>query len=397
VDHKIQLLQIIYSFDIEGSGGGIARFAVALSQALNKDLFDVTLCGLWNTRMPGERQHILRLKSQGINAFMAADWSASHPMQSFIDSYRSITRFLKNHPIDIIHSHSEFSDVITMLLKFYPSMKVIIRTLHNGYQLEWYKRPIRRLVFTNMLYPIFYNGEIGVAEHVVKNLNHRWLAQKLNRHGTLLRNAIDLSRFKNKQHLDDKSLLGLDIPAHAYVIGTIGRLREEKGYMFLLEAISILLAQSTEPIYLIIIGTGDLADALHAQSKALNIADRVIFTGPREDIERLLDGMDLFVCSSLWEGFSTAILEAMVAGVPVLATDIPGNHELIVPGVTGWMIAPGNSAALADAMKSIISLPSNQTKTVVEAAALKAGEFTIDSIAKQHEQYYLSWLGKIKG
>jgi glycosyltransferase involved in cell wall biosynthesis len=397
VDHKIHLLQIIYSFDVEGTGGGIARFAIALSQALNRDMFDVAVCGLWNTGTAGEYQRIEHLNSQGIKAFTAADWDPAHPMRSLIDSYRSLARFIKQHPLDLIHSHSEFSDVVAMFLKVHPGASAIVRTLHNGYKLEWRKRPIRRFIFTNTLYPIFYRAEIGVAEHVVVNLDHRWLARTLHRKAFLLRNAIDFNRFHDVQHLVDKSLLGLGIPSQAYVIGTIGRLREEKGYFYLLEAVSRLVRQTDLPIFLIIIGTGDLADSLKAQSKALNIADRVIFTGPREDIEYLLSGIDLFVCSSLWEGFSTAILEAMAAGVQVLATDIPGNRELISPGVTGWIVTPGDPAALADTMKKIIKFSKEQSAPIIQAASNKAVEFTIDKVARQHEQHYQLWLKNKKG
>jgi glycosyltransferase involved in cell wall biosynthesis len=126
----------------------------------------------------------------------------------------------------------------------------------------------------------------------------------------------------------------------------------------------------------------------------LSIDDRVVFTGPREDIEYLLSGIDLFVCSSLWEGFSTALLEAMALRVPVLATDIPGNRELITPGVTGWMVAPGDSKALAQEMERIIGLPADQFTKIVQAAASRASEFNIDHVARQHELYYQLWLGK---
>ena len=394
MDHKIQILQIIYSFDVEGSGGGIARFAIALSQALNKDMFDVSLCGLWNTGTTGESQRIEMLNSQGINAFTASDWISTRPLQSLLDSYRNLARYIQTHPMDIVHSHSEFSDVVALMLKLYPGTGAIVRTLHNGYQLEWRKRPFRRLLFTKTLYPLFYKAEIGVADHVVKNLNHRWLAEKINRKGTLLRNAIDLARFNHVRHLDDKSKLGLGLPSHAYVIGTVGRLREEKGYGVLLEAASILLTKSSEPIFFVIVGTGDLADSLEARSSQLSIDDRVVFTGPREDIEHLLSGIDLFVCSSLWEGFSTALLEAVALRVPVLATDIPGNRELITPGVTGWMVAPGDSKALAQEMERIIGLPADQCKKIVQAAASRASEFNIDHVARQHELYYQLWLGK---
>jgi glycosyltransferase involved in cell wall biosynthesis len=394
VNNKIHILQLVYSFDVEGTGGGITRFVLALSQELDKHLFDITICGLWNMSTPGESERIQELNSQGIRAFTAADWDSRHPMQSLIRSYRKLVNFTRAHSIDIIHSHSEFSDVIALLLKLFPGSNAIVRTLHNGYQLEWRMRPGRRLLFSNILYPLFYNAEIGVADHVVHNLDCRWLAQRLNRKAYLLRNAIDSTRFRGIQHMDDKSSLGLGIPQQAFVIGTVGRLREEKGYNFLLDAASLLIPQIDRPSYFIIVGTGDLEDALITQAKAMGIDKQVIFTGPRGDIEYLLSGMDLFVCSSLWEGFSTAVLEAMAAGVPVLVTDIPGNRELIEPNVSGWMVVPGNASELCSAMIKIIDAPSEQLHMVIQAAMDKASEFSIEKVVEQHEQYYKDWLGK---
>ncbi len=388
VENKIHLLQLIYSFDVEGSGGGIARFVISLCQALNKELFDVSIGGLWNMGTENEQIRMRKLNEEGIKAFTAADWNPSHPLHSLIVSYKGLSRFIKKSSVEVIHSHSEFSDIVTLMLKFQPGVPTIIRTLHNGYPIEWRKRPIRRLVLSNTLYPIFYNSEIGVAAHVVSNLNQRWLARRLGREATLLRNAIDLRRFMGLHHLEEKSKLGMDIPDDGYVIGTVGRLREEKGYAYLLEAASLLVQQYTDPIYFVIIGAGDLADRLVEQARRLQIGERVIFTGPRQDIEFLLSGMDIFVCSSLWEGFSTAVLEAMAAGVPVLATDIPGNRELIKPDVNGWMIPPGDPEALSKEIVNIIAKPLKERQIIARAAEKVAADYSIERIAKQHEEWY---------
>ena len=390
VNKRIKLLQIIYSFDVEGTGGGIARFAISLSQALDPKIFDVTICGLWNTGTNTELEHIQKLNSLGVRAVTAANWDKDHPYQSLWKSYQGLKMFIQQSPVDIVHSHSEFSDIVSLMLKFSPGIPVIIRTLHNGYPLEWRRRYIRRILLTYILYPICFNSEVGVARHVVANMDRRWLTKLLGHHSKLLHNAIDVSKHSGCNYLTDKSKLGLAIPGETYVIGTVGRLREEKGYDTLLEAAALVIRQTAIPIKFLIIGDGDMAKSLQDLAKNLGISEQVIFTGPRSDIEFLLSGMDLFVCSSYWEGFSTAVLEAMAAGVPVLATDIPGNRELIEPEKTGWMVPSHDATALAEEIMNVLNMPTEERQIIVDRAKKVPLTYSIDIIAKQHEILYVN-------
>jgi glycosyltransferase involved in cell wall biosynthesis len=390
VDNRLRVLQIIYSFDIEGSGGGVARFAIALSHALDKNLFDVSICGLWDTGKETERQHLNELNTLGVKAFTAATWDEKKPYLSLWKSYQGLRTSIEKSKVDIVHSHSEFSDIVSLMLKLYPGVPIIMRTLHNGYPIEWRKRYIRRVLLSYILYPLLFNSEIGVARHVVKNMDRRWLAKLLNHKAILIHNAINIGKFSRIDHISDKSKLGLAIPSDAVVIGSIGRLRIEKGYDTMLEAAAEVIQQTEGSIKFIIIGTGELEETLIKQAQKLNISDHVIFTGPRTDIEFLLSGMDLFVSSSYWEGFSTSVLEAMAAGVPVLATDIPGNRELVEPGINGWLVAAHNPDALAQEIISHINTPIKIKQGIIEQGQKVAFTYSIQSVAKQYQSLYES-------
>lgn len=387
MDRRIRVTQVIYSFDVEGTGGGLSRFVIALSQSLKQNEFDVTVCSLWNMGTPSEKKRIEQLNAAGVRAFAATDWDASKPTLSLWKSYQGLRGYLRKHPCEIVHSHSEFSDIVTLMTKFIPGVPFILRTLHNGFQVEWRKRYLRRLLLTNLLYPLVYNGEIGVSKHVVNNMNRRWLSQRLKHKAILIYNAIDTSRFAQIQHEVDKTTLRLGIPSDAYLVGTVGRLCEEKGYSILISAAEKVI-QQIHNAYLVIVGAGELKESLQAHAKALHIDEHVIFTGPRSDIEILLSGMDLFVCSSLWEGLSTAVLEAMAAGVPVLATDIPGNRELITPEVNGWLVPAKDVNALAFGILMIYQLSNQERQEVTSNARQAALSYSIDAIAEQHSRYY---------
>ena len=386
MDKRIRILLVIFSFDIEAIGGGISRFAVSLSEALDSTNFQVFLCGLWNRGTQVETDRIKMLNDEGIHAFTCAPWNDQHPYHSFYESYRALRLFLKSNPIDIIHSHSLFGDIIALLLNFEGKAPTIIRTLHNELRTEWSRRPLRRLILTNFLYPLAFDVEIGVSQYITASLNQRWFARLLGRHAITIHNALDIDRLKRVNHdrLGIKRELG--IPENAFLVGSIGRLTKQKGFDVFLNAAAQVIKSSPE-FHFIIIGDGEDANLLKQQANDLKIENRILFTGSRSDVDRLITSLDLFVCSSRWEGLSTVILEAMAAGIPILATDIPGNRELLQSGISAWFVPVENAGALADGMISAFQDPGRR-KEYAQNALKRIDSFRIEDIAKSYEQIY---------
>jgi glycosyltransferase involved in cell wall biosynthesis len=261
-----------------------------------------------------------------------------------------------------------------------------MRTVHNGYRHEWRNRPLRRLILSNLLYPLMFDIEIGVAPSIVSHLNRRWVAKRIGKVALLVPNAINLARFAVTPTDPYQVKQSLGIPNDAFVVGTIGRLAEEKNYGCLLQAAAIVLQQLPD-VYFLIVGEGELADSLKRLATRLNIAPRVNFMGPRPDVERLLAGMDLFVSSSLWEGISTTILESMAAGVPVAATDIPGTRELVHHLENGWLAPPADATALARTIVEALHNPL-QREEFVRRAREVAQRYAIEKIAAEYKAIY---------
>jgi glycosyltransferase involved in cell wall biosynthesis len=386
MEKRIRILLVIFSFDIEAVGGGISRFAVSLSEALDSTKFQISLCGLWNRGTQVETDRIKMLNDAGIHAFTCAPWNDQHPYHSFYESYRTLRLILKNNPIDIIHSHSLFGDIIVLLLNFEGKAPAIIRTLHNELRTEWSRRPLRRLILTNFLYPMAFDVEIGVSQYITESLNQRWFARLLGRRAITIHNALDINRFKRVNH--DRLMIKreLGIPENAFLVGSIGRLTKQKGFDVFLNAAAQAIKSSPE-FYFIIIGDGEDATSLKRQAFELKLENRILFTGSRSDIDRLLTTLDLFVCSSRWEGLSTVLLEAMAAGIPILATDIPGNRELLQPGISAMFVPVENAVALAEGMISAYQDPV-RTKEYAQNALTNIDSFRIEDIALIHEQIY---------
>lgn len=383
---RIRVVQIIHGFGVEGAGGGVGRFAIELSRALNPDRFEVSVYGLWDRGTPFERERVRQLDAEGIRAFIAAEWDESHPYRSFWRAFRAIQEALSQKPVDIVHSHHEFADVVALLLK--PGLKParIMRTVHYGYRYEWKKRPLRRLFLTNLLYPFLFDLEIGVSPAIVENLNRRPLSRLLRRQALCVYNAIDLARFDSTKTDPLRKRRSLNLPENAPIIGTVGRLTEQKGYAYLIEAAALVL-QHLPNAYFLIVGDGELKEALRTQAQQLGIASRVIFTGPRSDVEELFSCMEVFASSSLWEGLPSVIMESMAAGVPIVGTDIPGTRDLIQHQVTGWLVPPADSKALADAIIAMVRSPLIRQGIVCRAREA-VQRFSITAVAETYAALY---------
>jgi len=143
------------------------------------------------------------------------------------------------------------------------------------------------------------------------------------------------------------------VPGDALVVGTIGRLNEQKGHRYLLEAAPALLA-SRPRARLVIVGDGDLMASLKTQAAALRVADRVTFAGHRTDVPDLLGALDVFCISSTYEGTPLALFEAMAAGKAIVSTAVDGCREVLEDGVTGLLVPPRDSAALAAALGRVL-------------------------------------------
>lgn len=171
------------------------------------------------------------------------------------------------------------------------------------------------------------------------------------------------------------------------VLGTVGHLAGHKGHGYLLEAMQYL-PQSDPHVGVIIAGTGALRAALEAQAATLGMAERVCFTGFREDILSLIQGFEIFVFPSYLEGLGTSMLDAMALRKPVVATRAGGIPEVVQDGVTGLLVPPRDPAALAQALLYLLRYP-EQGKTFGEAGRRRVEQhFTSTQMARRTMQIY---------
>ena len=164
----------------------------------------------------------------------------------------------------------------------------------------------------------------------------------------VVQNGVDWAEHQ-AAHCRDEVRSELGVSPEMTVIGTVGGLRPVKGYDVLIRAAALLLPQRPS-VRLAIVGDGEQRGALTDLAVSEGVADRVLFLGARQDVPRLMSGFDVFVLSSHSEAFPISALQAMAAGLPVVATDVGCLSEIVEPEVTGLLVPPGRPEALSHAL-----------------------------------------------
>jgi glycosyltransferase involved in cell wall biosynthesis len=204
----------------------------------------------------------------------------------------------------------------------------------------------------------------------------------------LLQNGVDTEHFRvSEPGAQARAAVGLD-PKRP-VIGTVGRLEDRKGHEQLLLALRTMStrANGRRPQGLIV-GDGPLRDPLRARARELGIADDVQFTGTVTDVRPHLAAMDVFVLPSWAEGMSNALMEAMAAGRPVVATAVGGNSEVVADGRTGVLVPPGDPDAIAEAVSSLLGEPAQASELGAAARTFVTDRFGARARVAELERLY---------
>jgi len=167
----------------------------------------------------------------------------------------------------------------------------------------------------------------------------------------------------------------------------VGRLTEEKGMDVLLRALPQVVKRFPG-VRVRIAGDGDLRDQLMALSRRLGLDECVAFLGFRRDVPALMAQADLMVMPSRWEGLPIALLEAVAAGLPVVASAVAGIPEVIADGETGWLVAPDDPEALAAAISDALLDPCEARRRAQLAHARARADFSIEATVARVDRLY---------
>ncbi len=286
-------------------------------------------------------------------------------------SFYAIRQLLDVQKFDVVHTHGGtagfWGRLVAASLKKRP---LIIHTYHGlhylnipGLGTKAIAQKLKRVIFQKIdQFLLNYTNQIIC---VCNSDYEKAIAVKVATPSktSIVYNGIEIDQFSKPL---DRAIARkiFDIAPNEFVFGNVGRLHEQKGHKYLLEA----FAKVSDRSRLLIIGDGDLRDELDMLADQLQISDRITFLGARSDIYEFLSAIDVFVMPSLWEGQPIALLEALAMTKPCIATAVDGIPEIIVNGVNGYLVKPKDIEELGKTMNLAIKHPDKLQNVAISSS-----------------------------
>ncbi len=366
-----RIMYVIWSLDL----GGAEQIVIDLVTKLDRKLFDPFVCCL------NEKG---RFASQVEQAGIKVIALHKNPKMDLPIIPKLISVMRKEKP-DLIHTHLFTANLWGRIAAKLAGIPVI--SSEHGMDM-WRKRI--HLALDRVLARV--NQKIIFVSEGVKNF---YQSRNPSLHGKerVIHNGINVSSFQAQKGKDARSLLNyLGIEEGATVIGTVGRLVPEKAHEDFIKAIQILRDEKHD-LKGLIVGEGILLHSLQKQVQEAGLQNHIFFAGFRSDLPELYAAMDIFVMTSLREGFPLTILEAMAVGIPVVATAVGGVKECIDDATDGLLVPPSDAPALARAIARLLKDPSLRDSLVRSAKEKVESRFSVERMVKEHESLYTEVAG----
>lgn len=290
---------------------------------------------------------------------------------------------LKKHRTCILHSHLFHANFLARITRIIKPVPVLLSSIHTTKEGGRWQDIIYRL--TDPL----CNLTTNVSQDAVDNYLKRGAVP----HNKILlvRNFVDTQKFCPDKYVEKKIRNELDIEDHFCWL-SVGYFGKQKDYPNLLQAFVHVL-QNNPRTLLLICGTGPLKKQMEDLVFRLNLSRNVRFLGLRRDVENIMNAADAYVMSSVREGMPIVLLEASSVGLPIVATDVGGNREIIKTGSSGFLVPAQQHLNLANAMIQMMQLDSSTRKMMGDYSRKNiVNHFSIQTGVKRWENLYRKML-----
>ena len=325
----------------------------------------------------GEGWLARELKGTGVRV---ESFRLTHPLSPALARWLEAT--LRRHRVDLAHSH-EFTMAVYGACAARRAGVPHLFTMHGG---RYYAARLRRRVALRVAAELS-GSVVAVSESLGRHLS-RDLWMRASRVITIPNGARRAPGAPTSLR-DELKLAKADRLAVA-----VGNLYPVKGHRYLLEALALLTTRFPQ-LHVAIAGRGEMEGELRRRAEALQVGDRFHLLGLRSDIGNVLAGADVFVLPSLSEGVPLALLEAMLAARPIVATAVGEVPTVLGGGCAGVLVPPGDAAALGGALGGLLSDPA-EARRLSAAAAQRAGEeYTLDRMIERYVALYAKLLAPL--
>jgi len=373
---------------LEATVGGTREHVLQICRHLDRRTFDVTL--LCSTlRDPRFVEDVRALRGSGIPVIVVPMPRRISPLRDLVAFVR-ILAHVRGRGFDIVHTHSSKAGFLGRLAAWMAGTRRIVHTPHVFY----FQAPVGRASGT------FFRALEWLAARVTTRIvavseSQRRIAIRSGvatpAQVVVIENGTEIPRpTPAADRLAKRAELG--IGRNDRLVGMAARLAPQKGcehYLRVARRVLDTCATGRGPrVRFLLAGDGELAPRLRRLAADLDLGEDFVFLGPRDDLPAIYPLLDVFVLTSLWEGLPYAVLEAMAAGKPVVATRVPGTTDVVQDGVTGYLVPPGHEEAAAERVVALLT--NRQFREIMGARGrqLVQERFTRDRFIRRLEDLY---------
>ncbi len=374
---KINLLYVITKLEL----GGAQKQLLSLIRGLDKQVYNIFLFT--------SREGLLLEEAQGLegvvlkrSAFLGRKINPAMDLCALWEIYG----FIKKNNIQLVHTHSSKAGILGRLAAGLAKTKAVVHTVHGWSFHDHQSRAANSgYLFLERICAAFTSKIITVS---------RWdkdkgLDKKIGKTGqyVLIRYGIDYGSFQDnpsKSLIRDSLGLGDEL-----VVGTVACFKPQKAPLDFIK-LAYAVNKNFPRVKFLMIGDGILMSKARLLAEKMHLEGQVIFTGWRKDVAQILPALDLFVLTSLWEGLPIAVLEAMAAGIPVVATDTGGIAEAVTCGKTGYLVRPGDIPKMQNRVEQLLknAQERNEIAKLSRQVAAKE-EFSVGQMVRDTSRLYL--------
>jgi len=387
-ERKTRILQIITRLII----GGAQETVMLIADMLDRQRYQMDVVSGPQTGPEGSL--IEEVRQRGIRLMIVPELVREVNWYKDLVAFIRLYRLIKREGYDLVHTNSSKAGIVGRWAAWLAGVPVILHTVH-GWGHHDYQHVLVRKAFillerataaiTDRLVVVSSrNIEKGLADRI--GHSHKYVT---------IRSGIELERFSKPRHDRASMRAQIGIPTTAPVVGTVTRLSPQKAPLdFVAAAISV--ARALAEAHFVIVGDGPLRSEVEQKIATAGLQDRFHLLGLRRDVADILAAFDVFALSSLWEGLPRVLPQAMAASLPIVATAIDGNAEIVIDGENGILVPPHDCEKLSRAILALLR-DSQTAARMGSNGRRRVYEFSAEKMVSDYDQLCQSLLREIEG